>query len=112
MNVFNLLSPDFNFEHSPDLHKICYVIMHWSTGEKQRALNEMKKLTTTVSAPLNSRCHFLYASWLLEGDDNDPIDLIKEAYGHLKIVVDSFADKYSSLSKIEVEKSISVTFIG
>ena len=100
MNVFELLFPDFNFEISPDLYKICYVVMHWSVGEKQRALNEMKKLTTIVDPPLNSRCHYLYASWLLEGDDNDPIDLIKEAYGHLKIVVDSFADKYSSLSKI------------
>ena len=99
-NVFDLLLPDFNFEISPDLHKICYVVLHWNVGEKQRALSEMKKLTTIVDPPLNSRCHFLYASWLLEGDENDSIDVIKDAFNHLKIVVDSFSDKYSSFSKI------------
>ncbi|EAX94604.1 PIKK family atypical protein kinase [Trichomonas vaginalis G3] len=84
-NVFNSIFPDLDFKLSPDIDRLCFVINHWTTGEKKKALLEMKNLTETVKIEkLSSECHSFYASWRIELDDS--CDALLDAYEHFKKV--------------------------
>ncbi|OHS98186.1 PIKK family atypical protein kinase [Tritrichomonas foetus] len=94
INAFDLLFPDFNYQTAPEHQKICYVIAHWNAGERQRAINEMEALTNEVSGELKRKCHFLYASWLLEGDDD--LQTLQKAYQQLSFV--TIDNNYSNIN--------------
>lgn len=80
-NAFNVLFPGFNPKSSPDLDRLCYVVMHWTIGEKERAKNEMKDLANSIKSDWKYRCHEFYSTWLLE--TNDSKSSLLESYYHL-----------------------------
>ena len=82
--AFNSLFPDFDFNKSPDLDRICYVVNHWNNGEKKLAIKEMKILTETVEGELLDECHNFYSTWIREMSDST--ETMFEAYEHLKKV--------------------------
>lgn len=99
INTFDLLFPNFDYAAAPDYQKICYVLAHRNSGEKTRAVAEMKTLTHEISSDLRYQCHFLYASWLIEDEDNeDSFTTLKISYDHLKIVMNSY--------KLDTEKKV------
>ena len=51
-NAFELLFPDFSFETSPDLQKVCYVVARRSIGLKTEALVEVQKLAESTTGEL------------------------------------------------------------
>ena len=82
--AFNALFPNFNFETSPDLDRICYVVNNWTTGKKDLAIAEMRKLTGVLKNDFLEYSHTFYATWILERDDSK--ETLLDAYSHLKEV--------------------------
>ena len=90
-NAFDIMFPDFVYENAPDSHKVCAIVVHYAVGDKQKAIEEMGKLCETIQGPFSTKCHYLYANWLLENDDS--LEILNTAYKHLKqVVVESKAD--------------------
>ncbi|KAK8889331.1 hypothetical protein M9Y10_034077 [Tritrichomonas musculus] len=85
LNAFNQLFPGFDYDKAPDYQKVCFVASHWNGGMKTKAIFEMEKLSHEVSDEMKSVCHSLFASWLLQGEDN--FTNLKLAFDHLKIII-------------------------
>lgn len=84
-NAFDVMFPHFNFNDAPDYHKICYIVSRYSIGDKQEAIKMMGDLAKRTTGPLNTQCHYFYATWLIENDES--IECQRLAYKHLKQVV-------------------------
>ncbi|OHS95000.1 PIKK family atypical protein kinase [Tritrichomonas foetus] len=101
-NTFDILFPNFSYETSPDLDKLCYTISKWHTGDQKTALELMEKLLETVSTSLKQKCAYLYADWVVENDESN--DAYFKAYKHLKNAIES-----SDRTPIkEVQKKVSI----
>ncbi|OHT08492.1 PIKK family atypical protein kinase [Tritrichomonas foetus] len=96
-NAFDIMFPHFNFDEAPDSHKICYIVARYAIGDKSKAIEEMGKLTETITGPMNTQCHYFYANWLIENDES--IDVQRTAYKHLKQVVIGKKNKRSLSEK-------------
>lgn len=80
-NAFEHIFKDFDFETSPDLDRLCYVIAKWNIGEKQEALDRMEELTKSISSDYQMHANYFYAIWLLESDDT--LTMLNKAYALL-----------------------------
>ncbi|OHS97693.1 PIKK family atypical protein kinase [Tritrichomonas foetus] len=97
-NAFESLFPAFDWNTAPDLHKVCYIVAHWNTGEKQRALSEMSQLTKTLTGSLLVECQLIYSNWILEVDDS--LEGLKSAYIHLKSIIDHQGNEHDGIKNI------------
>lgn len=93
-NAFDSLFPYFDYQTAPDILKACYIVAHWNTGEKSRALEEMPKLISTLeNGDLLIECRYIYANWIIDRSDNNPYDSVnnleslKIAFNNLKEII-------------------------
>lgn len=98
-NALNILFPHFNFSTAPDLHKICFAVAHWTTGDKQSAIQEIESLTKSITdESLLRKCKFLYSSWIFENDYT--LNGVKIAYENLQELT-NFISQRKILENIE-----------
>ena len=110
--VFDAIFPNLDFNASPELDRVCYVINNWNLGRKNEALKEMRVLTETVNGDLLPECHLYYAKWLLETSDS--VETLFEAYQHVKRVpiVDSMIQSRNESKNVLItpERKKSINF--
>lgn len=82
MNAFDIIFPDFDFDKSPALDRLCYTILKYNTGEQQKAIECMEKLLPSTTGHLKRRAAYLYSDWILENDEAP--ETLKKAYNALK----------------------------
>lgn len=101
-NAFDILFPNYDHSNAPMLHKICWAIAKWNIGEKQVAIDEMAKLAEGTGTRISSRCHFFYASWLME--TNDSLEAMQTAFDHLKLLVNFDSKQTDSSDDVRASK--------
>ena len=102
-SAFQSLFPDFN-TNSPDIVKVCNVITHWSTGEKERAKTEMNDLIPKLDGELQNRCKFIFVNWALSDENvNKSSDTLEKLKTILESIIfpSSFnsSDSFSKVAK-------------
>ena len=70
INTFEILFPNYNFESSPELDKLCYLIAKRNAGYKEESIRLLKSILPNTRSKLRCQCDYLYASWLVEDDDS------------------------------------------
>lgn len=89
LNAFNILYPDYkeNIVSNPDKvtdeQRLCHALAEWNVGNGQIALDEVKKLTKTLSGNLLMKANHYYAQWLIE-EEGETLENLKEAYSKLE----------------------------
>lgn len=106
MNTFQVLFPGFNFSNSGPLARVCYAVVHWSIGERVKALSYMKELTQSLTGYLLERCKRLYASWILE--IGDTLDQFRDAFDILSST-DTLSDRLYDRIRYSKRKISSTT---
>ena len=103
-NAFDILFPNYDHSNAPVLHKICWAIAKWNIGEKQVALDEMAQIAEGTGTRISSRCHFFYASWLMETSDS--LEAMMTAFNHLKMIVDVDSSENDSSDDVRASKRL------
>ena len=77
VNAFDVLYPNFKYEEAPDPIKLCRVIAEWNEGtNKNKAINEMLKLTVSPNSIASFHSNYFFASWKMDelSNDNNNVD--------------------------------------
>lgn len=92
LNAFNILYPDYkknmlsHQDRITDEQRLCHALAEWNVGNEKSALDEVKKLTTTLSGNLLMKANHYYAQWLLKAE-GETLENLKDAYQHLEATV-------------------------
>ena len=100
-NAFYSLFPNFSIETATDLQKLCSVVVEWNNGNKKEALEDISVLLHSFTGQLLLDTHYIYANWVLEGEDTT-LESYQDAYNHLKAILDSGIKNDSNKEKNKI----------